>query len=63
MNNLFLYFLKEEAALLPDKDLYLLYKTYKDKSFKSIMNGDLKKFSKYKEYKDVLKSEILERCK
>ena len=63
MNNLFLYFLKEEAALLSDVDLYNLYKTYKNKAFSSLIDGDLKKFSKYKEYKDVLKSEILERCK
>ena len=63
MENLFLYFLKEEASLLDDKNLYDLYIHYKNKAFSSLIDGDLKKFSKYKEYKDVLKSEILERCK
>lgn len=59
--NVFLAFLQEQASLLPDKDLYLLYKTYKDKSFKSIMNGDLKKYSKFIEFSESLRSEILNR--
>ena len=63
MENLFLYFLKKEAALLDDKNLYDLYVHYKNKANRSLIkDGDLKKFSKYKEYKDVLKSEILKRC-
>ena len=60
--NLFLLFLKEEAPLLPDVDLYSLYKTYKDKAFSSLIDGNLKNYSKYKDYKDVLYEEILARC-
>ena len=59
--NVFLAFLQEQAPLLPDKDLYLLYKTYKDKSFKSIMKGDLKKYAKFREFSESLRSEILNR--
>ena len=60
--NLFFLFLKEQAPLLPDKDLYLLYKTYRDKSFNAYVDGNNKDYSKYREYAEILKSEILERC-
>ena len=59
--NVFLAFLQEQAPLLPDKDLYLLYKTYKDKSFKSIMKGDLKKYGEFREFSKSLRSEIRNR--
>ena len=62
MNNLFLYFLREEASLLSDVDLYNLYKTYKNKAFESLIDGDLKKFSKYKEYAEILREEVMRRC-
>ena len=60
--NLFLAFLQEQSPLLPDKDLYSLYRTYKDKAFSSLIDGNLKNYSKYKGYKDVLYEEIIERC-
>ena len=59
--NVFLAFLKEEASLLPDKDLYLLYKTYRDKSFIAYVDENNKDYSKYKEFAEILKSEILNR--
>ena len=61
--NLFLLFLKEEVSLLSDIDVYSLYKTYKDKEFAAYVDGNLENYSKYRDYKDVLKSEILRRCK
>ena len=61
--NLFLMFLEEEVPLLSNSDLYSLYRTYKDKAFESLVDGNLENYSKYKDYKDVLKSEILRRCK
>ena len=62
MKNLFLLFLKEEVCLLSDVDLYSLYRTYKDKAFVSLIDGNLKNYSKYKDYKDVLYEEIISRC-
>lgn len=61
--NVFLAFLKEEVTLLPDRDLYTLYKTYRDKEFVAYVDENNKEYSKYKEYAEILKSEILERCK
>ena len=61
--NLFLMFLKEEVSLLSDIDVYSLYKTYKDKEFASYVDGNNKDYSKYREYAEILKSEILCRCK
>ena len=63
MNNLFLYFLKEEAALLDDKNLHDLYIYYKNKANrKLIKGGDLKGYAKNREYAKVLEEEILQRC-
>ena len=63
MNNLFLYFLKEEASLLDDKNLFDLYVHYRDKANRKLINdGDLKAYAKNREYVKVLKSEILKRC-
>ena len=63
MNNLFLYFLKEEAALLDDKNLYDLYVHYKNKANRSLINdGDLKAYAKNREYAKVLEEEIRKRC-
>ena len=63
MNNLFLYFLKEEVTLLDDKNLYDLYIHYKNKANRSLINdGDLKAYAKNREYVKVLESEILKRC-
>ena len=63
MNNLFLYFLKEEAALLDDKNLHDLYVHYRNKANRSLINdGDLKAYAKNREYVKVLESEILKRC-
>ena len=61
--NVFLVFLQEQAPLLPDKDLYLLYKTYKDKSFIAYVDGNNKDYLKYKEYAEVFREEIIRRCK
>ena len=55
-------FIKEQSSLLTDVDLYNLYKTYKDKSFIAYVDGNNKDYSKYREYAEILKSEILERC-
>ena len=63
MKNVFFAFLKEEASLLSDKDLYLLHKTYKDKSFNAYVDGNNKDYLKYEEYAEVLKEEIIRRCK
>ena len=63
MKNLFLMFLKEESSLLSDMDLFNLYKTYKDKEFAAYVDEDNENYSKYREYVEILKSEILERCK
>ena len=60
--NLFLLFLKEQSSLLSDVDLYSLYRTYKDKAFSSLIDGNLKNYSIHKDYKDVLYEEILARC-
>ena len=62
MKNLFLLFLKEQSSLLSDVDLYLLYKTYRDKAFESLVDGNNKDHSKYREYAKVLREEILQRC-
>ena len=59
--NLFLDFLKEESSLLSDKDLYLLYKTYKNKEFAAYVDENLEDYNKYSEYAEILKSEILNR--
>ena len=59
--NVFLAFLQEEASLLADIDLYLLYKTYKDKSFIAYVDENNKDYLKYREYAEILKSEILNR--
>ena len=64
MNNLFLMFLKEEAALLDDKNLYDLYVHYKNKANrKLIKDGDLKAYAKNREYVKVLREEISKRCR
>ena len=64
MRNLFLYFLKEEAALLDDKNLYDLYVHYRNKANRNLIkDGDLKAYAKNREYVKILKSEILKRCK
>ena len=56
MNNLFLYFLKEEIALLDDKNLYDLYVHYKNKANRSLIkDGDLKAYAKNREYVKVLR--------
>ena len=63
MENLFLYFLKEEVTLLDDKNLYDLYIHYKNKANrKLIKDGDLKSYAKNREYVKVLKEEIRKRC-
>ena len=63
MNNLFLYFLKEEATLLDDKNLFDLYVHYKNKANrKLIKDGDLKAYAKNREYVKVLREEISRRC-
>ena len=61
--NVFLAFLKEQTPLLPNVDLYALYKTYRDKAFTAYVDENNKEYSKYSEYAEVLKSEILCRCK
>ena len=62
MNNLFLYFLKEEAALLDDKNLYDLYVHYRNKANrKLIKDGDLKAYAKNREYVKILREEISKR--
>ena len=63
MENLFLYFLREEASLLDDKNLYDLYVHYKNKANrKLIKDGDLKAYAKNREYVKVIKKEISKRC-
>ena len=63
MNNLFLYFLKEEAALLDDKNLHDLYVHYRNKANRSLINdGDLKAYAKNREYVKVIREEICKRC-
>ena len=62
MNNLFLYFLKEEASLLDDKNLYDLYVHYKNKANRNLINdGDLKSYAKNREYVKILREEISKR--
>ena len=61
--NVFLAFLQEQAPLLSDSDLYILYRTYKDKSFIAYVDENNEDYSKYREYAEILKSEILCRCK
>ena len=62
MENLFLYFLKKEAALLDDKNLYDLYVHYKNKANRSLIkDGDLKSYAKNHEYVKVLREEINKR--
>ena len=60
--NVFLAFLQEQAPLLSDSDLYILYRTYRNKSFIAYVDENNKDYSKYREYAEILKSEILERC-
>ena len=60
--NIFLAFLQEECSLLSDRDVYNLYKTYRDKAFESLVDGDNEEHLKYKEYKNVLHEEIIKRC-
>ena len=63
MENLFLYFLKDEASLLDNKNLYDLYVHYKNKANRSLINdGDLKAYAKNREYVKVLREEIRKRC-
>ena len=63
MNNLFLYFLREEASLLDDKNLYDLYVHYRNKANrKLIKDGDLKGYAKNREYVKVIREEISKRC-
>lgn len=40
MKNLFLLFLKDQSSLLPDVDLYSLYKIYRDKTFAAYVDGN-----------------------
>lgn len=64
MNNLFLYFLREEVSLLDDKNLYDLYVHYRNKANRSLINkGDLKGYAKNREYVKVIREEISKRCK
>ena len=64
MENLFLMFLKEEASLLDDKNLYDLYVHYKNKANKKLIKeGDLKGYAKNREYVKILREEISKRCK
>ena len=63
MKNVFLAFLKEQTPLLPNVDLYALYKTYRDKTFTAYVDGNNKDYLKYKEFAEVLREEILRRCK
>ena len=60
--NVFLAFLQEQAPLLSNSDLYSLYRTYRNKSFIAYVDENNKDYSKYREYAEILKSEILERC-
>lgn len=62
MKNLFLLFLKEEVPLMSNSDLYSLYRTYRDKSFAAYVDANNKDYLKYKEYTEVLRKEILQRC-
>ena len=63
MNNLFLYFLREEASLLDDKNLYDLYIHYRNKANRKLINdGDLKAYAKNREYVKILREEIRKRC-
>ena len=63
MENLFLYFLREEVSLLDDKNLYDLYVHYKNKANRSLIkDGDLKAYAKNREYVKVLREEISKRC-
>ena len=59
--NVFLAFLKEQVPLLSDKDLYLLYKTYRNEEFAAYVDENLEDYNKYSEYAEILKSEILNR--
>lgn len=61
--NLFLLFLEEEVPLLSDIDVYSLYRTYRDKAFTAYVDGNNEDHLKYREYAEILKSEILCRCK
>ena len=62
MENLFLMFLKEEVALLDDKNLYDLYVHYKNKANRKLINdGDLKGYAKNREYVKILREEISKR--
>ena len=61
--NVFLAFLKEQTPLLSNVDLYALYKTYRDKAFTAYVDGDNRDYLKYKEYAEVLREEIIIRCK
>ena len=60
--NVFLAFLQEECSLLSDRDLYTLYKTYRNKEFVAYVDGNNEDHLKYEEYKDVLHEEIISRC-
>ena len=60
--NLFLLFLKEEVPLMSDIDVYTLYKTYRDKAFVSLIDGNNKEYSKYSEYAEILREEVVRRC-
>ena len=60
--NVFLAFLQEECSLLSDRDLYTLYKTYRNKEFVAYVDGDKRDYLKYEEYKNVLHEEIISRC-
>ena len=62
MENLFLMFLREEASLLDDKNLFDLYVHYKNKANrKLIKDGDLKAYAKNREYVKILREEISKR--
>ena len=61
--NVFLAFLQEQSSLLSDIDVYSLYRAYRDKSFAAYVDGNNKDYSKYREYAEVLREEIIIRCK
>ena len=60
--NIFLALLQEQTPLMSDIDVYSLYRTYRDKAFESLVDGNNKDYLKYKEYAEVLREEVVRRC-
>ena len=60
--NVFLALLQEQAPLMSDIDVYSLYRTYRDKAFESLVDGNNRDYLKYKEYAEVLREEVVRRC-